>query len=91
MVTQWILNKLAEMVATFVGLFPSLELPSWYSTVTSFWAETNQTIESFAYWIPLSAIGNACALIFTASLIHIAIKIGRIALSFATLGGGSSS
>lgn len=91
MITQQLIDWLMWSVAWLIDLLPDFDLPDWYGTAVNFWANTIASAASLDAWVNLGAVYNAAILVFASIGIAIAIKVGRIALSFLTLGGGSAA
>lgn len=89
MVTEWLIEALATAAAFLIDLLPDWTVPDWFTGL----AATMEQIVGYAVqlgnWFPLDAIGAAAAGILLATGISLAVRIGRMGLSFLTLGGGA--
>lgn len=92
MVTDLILGWVMSAIAWFINLLPHPDLPEWaYAGVPS-WVEGGvDWAVAMDHWIPTQAIGYGVAFLLLASAAAFAIRVGRIVLSFLTLGGGSAA
>ena len=91
MVTEWVLTLTSGFIAWAFGLLSLPEVPvwledsdTWFSTIKEFMADTE-------VWLPWSLALAVIGISLTVLAAAYAIKIGRIVLSFLTLGGGSAS
>lgn len=90
MITDAIFTALCTSVAFVIDLFPTLTLPTWVTSLTTFIGDAIGGLNTFAWWIPLGAIGNAAALLLAATAIAWTIRGVRLAVSHLTGGGGAT-
>lgn len=91
MVTDAILHALGSFVAWVLGLFPTITLPDWLTTVTDFIASVVTGALQLGNWIPWPLVGLAFVFVWLSFGIAFAIRVGRIVASFFTAGGGSAA
>lgn len=90
MITQWVCQAFLACIGFLIGLFPKWDVPSWITTMTDTWRDTVPMLDKFGYWFPLNIAGLCIAGIIFAWGAALAIRLFRIAASYATLGGGSA-
>lgn len=91
MVTDAILRALANFLSWVIGLFPTITLPDWVTTVTGFVTGIVTQALQLGNWIPWPMVGLAFVFIWGAFLVAFGVRIARIVASFFTAGGGSAA
>lgn len=91
MVTDSIVKALASFLTFVLGLFPTITMPDWLTTVTTFIGTTVANALALGNWIPWQTVGLAFVFIWLSWAVAFGIRVARIAASFFTAGGGSAA
>lgn len=91
MVTGAILHALANAASWLLGLIPSWTPPSWLGDLVTFMGGVVSNALQLGNWIPWPLVGAAFLIVWTATGVALAVRIGRIVASFLTAGGGGAA
>jgi hypothetical protein len=91
MILEWLLGAVVTVVEAFLNLLPDWTLPDWWASAASTWSDTAGRIDELGMWVPVSAIINGAIFLLAVMGIALAVRVGRIALSLLTAGGGSAA
>lgn len=89
MITGWILDLIA---AAWSGLLDAIPVPSedsWLSDVGGAVAWLGNTLDGLGAWLPFGLIGSILVTLVSIWGTAVAIRLGRMALSLFTGGGGA--
>lgn len=100
MITDALIEAASSLFAAVVGLFPSVEPPSWLSLSGGGSGMGAQSIgglvaivQNFglvSHWFPVGLLGPAVGVVLASMLAGFGVRIGRMVLSVFTGGGGSA-
>lgn len=88
MITEWILGLIASAWEALIGAIPAPSEDSWLSDVAGAVDWVADSLAGLGAWIPFPLIAAVLATAGTVWLAAVAIRIGRMALSLFTGGGG---
>lgn len=91
MITEAILQALGSALSFVLGLLPAVALPGWLDTITTYVRSGVTSFAQLGMWLPVGAIGNVVTFVVVVLGVQLAIRIGRIAVSAFTGGGGSAA
>lgn len=91
MITQAILSALIGLGTFVVGLFPTVAMPAWVTTLATTIGDGVTQVSQLGHWLPLGALGNVAVFILTVWTAALLVRFLRMALSVMTGGGGSAS
>lgn len=91
MVTDSIINALSWLFAGVIGLFPTITVPEWADTLTSYMGDGADFAAGMAHWVPVAAIGQGLVFVFACWGVANGIKLIRIVVSLFSGGGGSAA
>ena len=77
-------------IATFIGMLPVYDLPTYSEQALTFWSGMIQDAYKLNGFVPISAIFQVLLSLIAVQLIVITIKIIRMGISLATGGGGAT-
>ncbi len=91
MITGLLFKALCAVASFVLGLFPGAgDLPTWVANIP----DTMQTIVNYEQqlgnWFPLGAMALAGSFVIFCYALNVAIRLFRIATSYATFGGGGA-
>ncbi|MGV1037945.1 MAG: hypothetical protein ACOYD0_13105 [Candidatus Nanopelagicales bacterium] len=88
MVTDWILGLLASAWEAMIGAIPVPAEDSWISSLPGAVVWVVAQLVQLGNWLPLQIMGNVLGTIAAVWGIAVGIRVGRMALSLFTGGGG---
>lgn len=91
MIIEWLVDALTAVLAFLLDLFPTVTVPSWVETSTSYVADGVAFINGWAAWVPLDALRNGLLFLLLCGAVAFSVRVFRIALSLFTGGGGSAA
>lgn len=91
MIVQWLFDALTTVLAFLLGLFPTITLPSWVDTATSYVQQGVAFANGWGAWVPLAAVRNSLLFLLLVGGVVFSVRVFRIALSLFTGGGGSAA
>lgn len=91
MITEAILQALGAALSFVLGLLPTVTLPAWFSTISGFVSSGVSSFASLGMWLPVQAIGAVVGFILVILGVQLGIRVGRMAVSAFTGGGGSAA
>lgn len=99
--TEWVAALVQGVVDWFVGLLqggwnwlvdqvPTFTPPDWISVAVSGIGTMMGYVASMDSWVPIGLVVPVLGAVLASYGVAIAVRIGRIIASFATLGGGGA-
>jgi hypothetical protein len=89
MITQFFIERFADLMSFVLSVLPSYTLPSFITGAISFWNDLATKTNEFGNFLPLNTIGICLIAIFAAYSFSYIVKITRIIISYFTAGGGN--
>lgn len=89
MITGWILDLIADLWEAIIGGIPTPSEDSWLSDIGGAVAWVVNSLAGLGAWLPFPVIGAVLVTLGTVWGIGVGIRIGRLALSLFTGGGGA--
>jgi hypothetical protein len=89
MITQFFIERFADLMSFVLSVLPSYTLPEFINNAIGFWNQLAISTNQFGNFLPLNTIGNCLIAIFTAYSFSYVVKITRIIISYFTAGGGN--
>lgn len=91
MITEALFHVITSVANFVLGLLPSMTVPAWVDSATSYIAAGVGPVLELDHWIPIGPIGVVLAFLLVAWAVALGIRLFRIALSTFTGGGGSAA
>lgn len=91
MVFEWLASALSSVFSWFVSWAPAPPVPSFFDDAAAATSQLGDLFAELSPWFPVGLVALILAAWAVALAAGIAIKLGRILLSFITLGGGSAA
>jgi hypothetical protein len=89
-ILEWIWAQLASFIGWLLSLFPTLTVPEWVGTITSYLADGVAVANGFHMWVPLTAIRVSFLFLMACGAAVLAVRGFLFVLSLFTGGGGNS-
>jgi len=90
MILHWFFQLIGLLGSLIVGLMPVWSVPIWVASTATTMTGWLANLGAIGYFVPLGPIAAVMALMFAAFTTGLAIRIGRIAYSMFTGGGGAA-
>jgi len=89
MIIDQFLDILASLALFIFSLFPTWELPAWWTSAMNGWGSIVGGIADLAHWVPLQAVTQVAIAVGLVTLFAFTVRALRIILSFVSGGGGA--
>lgn len=89
MIIHAVLAVFAFLVNNTLGALPAISVPSWVSAIPDALQTVFQYADSMGAWFPAGLLRTVILGLLAVSSAGFLIRLGRMALSFLTLGGGA--
>ncbi len=90
MIVSLFLELIGAVIDGMLGLIPDVDVPSWLSDRNALLTTALGWVSGLGAWFPFGLAGAVIGTLFVLIVVSFGIKVIRIALSYATLGGGSA-
>lgn len=89
MITSWILDLIADAWEAFLGAIPTPSAESWLADIGGAVGWLSSSLSGLGAWLPFALIGSILGTLGVVWGVAVGIRIGRLALSLFTGGGGA--
>ena len=89
MITQFFIDRFADLLSFILSVLPSYNMPSFLTTALNYWKNLIISANQFSNFLPLHTIGICLAAIFAAYSFSYIMILTRIVISYFTAGGGN--
>jgi hypothetical protein len=90
-IIEWIWAQICAFLGWLLSLFPTITLPSWFTTINGYIADGVEVANGLSNWVPLDALRNAFLFLMGLGMVVLAVRAFRIGLSLFTGGGGGAA